>query len=320
MLDPNLLEQLSDPDPEQRKRAIRAFVANNDYEAMEYLKNVYYTDDDPDVREEARLAGIELRTEHNPTGFEGVPRPTQSTGGAMSPLPSVAKHSVLEEKNRNYSELTWQDTVLHVMALGTVLAVGLYILLTSLTGLFDEVILEMRQDIVNNPNSTTFTLNDIDTLEEFLDQTGSGGGGILIALIGGAGSILAFIIECYIINHLAISSYNGRGGFYEFMREFAIANAVSWAVFYVLIIIILQQIGSALSDINSISSSGNGILSIAPCGFVFVIIGIVYYLSRVISKSYQIKGWHGFIALMVGFVASQIALSMLQFCAAPFIG
>lgn len=329
MLDPNLLEQLSDPNPEKRKQAIQALVDLNDYDAMEYLKNVYYTDDDPEVREAARVAGIQLRSEHEqespnePTGFEGVPRPAQSgrRGGAgtVSPLPSIAKHSVTEERNRNHTELTWQDVVPQVMLLALVMIVGVYITFTSLTPLFDELIVEIREDIELGINAD-FTESDIDAFQEMIDNFESGG--IMIALIGGLGSIVAFIIECYIINHLAISSYKGRGGIYEFIRDFALANALAWAVFYVFIVIIMQQIEvSALIGSDNISSSSGALSStILPCGFLFAVIGIIYYLSRVISKSYQIRGWHGFIALMIGFIASQIALSMLQFCATPIIG
>jgi len=76
MIDQQLINMLDDPNPQVREKAVKQLAKTQSQEAVQYLAVVYKTDDDPDVRELARKAGLYIKkkmTEEKWTGGEGDP-------------------------------------------------------------------------------------------------------------------------------------------------------------------------------------------------------------------------------------------------------
>ncbi len=61
MVDRRLIQQLDNPDPEVRKKVIKALAKSQDPSAIKYLATLYKTDSDPEVRELALKAGKYIR-------------------------------------------------------------------------------------------------------------------------------------------------------------------------------------------------------------------------------------------------------------------
>jgi len=61
MIDSKLIEMLDSPRVAERKQAIKGLARSGDREALTYLAEVYRYDDDADVRELARKAGVYIR-------------------------------------------------------------------------------------------------------------------------------------------------------------------------------------------------------------------------------------------------------------------
>lgn len=81
MIDPRLIDRLSDPDAERRKQAVVAIARIKEYAALQYLATVYREDSDPQVRELARKGGQFLRQHVTPPPpGAAVDRPKRRTG------------------------------------------------------------------------------------------------------------------------------------------------------------------------------------------------------------------------------------------------
>lgn len=75
MVDQQIINMLDDPNPQVRTNAVKQLARMQSQEAVQYLAAVYKTDDDPEVRELARKAGLYIKkkmTEDNWTGGEGM--------------------------------------------------------------------------------------------------------------------------------------------------------------------------------------------------------------------------------------------------------
>jgi len=75
MIDQQLIDMLDDPNPQVRTDAVKQLARMKSQEAVQYLAAVYKTDDDAEVRELARKAGLYIKkkmTEEQWTGGEGV--------------------------------------------------------------------------------------------------------------------------------------------------------------------------------------------------------------------------------------------------------
>jgi hypothetical protein len=76
MIDQQIINMLDDPNPQVREKAVKQLAKTQSQEAVQYLAVVYKTDDDPDVRELARKAGLYIKkkaTEDKWTGGEADP-------------------------------------------------------------------------------------------------------------------------------------------------------------------------------------------------------------------------------------------------------
>ncbi len=75
MIDQQVVEMIDNPDPQVRASAVKQLARAGTQEAVQYLAAIYKTDNDPEVRELARKAGLYIkkkRTEERWTGGEGV--------------------------------------------------------------------------------------------------------------------------------------------------------------------------------------------------------------------------------------------------------
>jgi hypothetical protein len=73
MIDNRLIKMLDSKDPERRKTAVKELAKTKDKAALSYLAAVYRTDENPEVRDMARKAGIYINKHAN----EGTPAGTQ---------------------------------------------------------------------------------------------------------------------------------------------------------------------------------------------------------------------------------------------------
>ena len=76
MIDQQLINMLDDPNPQIREKAVKQLAKTKSQDAVQYLAVVYKTDEDPDIRELARKAGLYIKkkmTEDKWTGGEGDP-------------------------------------------------------------------------------------------------------------------------------------------------------------------------------------------------------------------------------------------------------
>ncbi|MEQ8677757.1 MAG: HEAT repeat domain-containing protein [Aggregatilineales bacterium] len=93
MISEDLIDMLIDPDPEVRKRGVMQLGKSKDAEALPYLAEVYRDDEDEEVRELARKAGIFIR--------KNAPAQSSSGGGsrtapkARQPEPAATSYSDL---------------------------------------------------------------------------------------------------------------------------------------------------------------------------------------------------------------------------------
>lgn len=75
MIDQQLVEMLDDPNPQVRADAVKQLAKTKSQDAVRYLATVYKTDNDAEVRELARKAGLYIKkkmTEDNWTGGEAT--------------------------------------------------------------------------------------------------------------------------------------------------------------------------------------------------------------------------------------------------------
>lgn len=89
MIDQQLINMLDDPNPQNREKAVKQLAKTKSQEAVQYLAVVYKTDEDPDVRELARKAGLYIKkkmTEDKWTGGE----PDPYTDEDSDDIPEVA--------------------------------------------------------------------------------------------------------------------------------------------------------------------------------------------------------------------------------------
>lgn len=78
MIDQQLIDMLDDPNPKVRMNAVKQLAKTQSQEAVQYLAAVYKADDDPEVRELARKAGLYIKkkmTEDQWTGGDPDPDP-----------------------------------------------------------------------------------------------------------------------------------------------------------------------------------------------------------------------------------------------------
>ena len=61
MIDQQLINMLDDPNPQVREKAVKQLAKTQSQEAVQYLAVVYKTDNDPDIRELARKAGLYIK-------------------------------------------------------------------------------------------------------------------------------------------------------------------------------------------------------------------------------------------------------------------
>jgi hypothetical protein len=76
MIDQQLIDMLDDPNPQVRIRAVKQLAKTQSQDAVRYLAVVYKSDDDPEVRELARKAGLYIKkkmTEDAWTGGDADP-------------------------------------------------------------------------------------------------------------------------------------------------------------------------------------------------------------------------------------------------------
>ena len=307
MSNSQLIEQLKHNDPQKRIDAIRKLVELDNFSAMDALKDVYYNDEHPDVREEARLAGLELRGRHNPTGFEGVPRPDSMPAPANPPVPI---RTVNGERQSVWSTVKWAELAPYLVGFTLLGIIGFNVNFTLFVNSVISAIPEIEATIANNSDTATFGGGfDWSSLE------GSSVSAIA-SLFTGIVMTVIFLFECYVINHMATNSYRGRSDFTVFMRDFTQANIIVGLIFWVLLIPITSQGGqlviSLYQDPATSSTSVNALASLASCGFPLAIIGFAVYQSRVIAKSYQISVGNGFVCLLVGYLSAQFAGLFLQ--------
>jgi len=75
MIDQQLIDMLDNPNPQVRADAVKQLARMKNQEAVQYLAAVYKTDDDAEIRELARKAGLYIKkkmTEESWTGGEGI--------------------------------------------------------------------------------------------------------------------------------------------------------------------------------------------------------------------------------------------------------
>lgn len=75
MIDQQVVEMIDSPDSQVRASAVKQLARAGTQEAVQYLAAIYKTDNDPEVRELARKAGLYIkkkRTEERWTGGEGA--------------------------------------------------------------------------------------------------------------------------------------------------------------------------------------------------------------------------------------------------------
>ncbi len=76
MIDQQLINMLDDPNPQIREKAVKQLAKTKSQDAVQYLAVVYKTDEDPDIRELARKAGLYIKkkmTEDKWTGDDPDP-------------------------------------------------------------------------------------------------------------------------------------------------------------------------------------------------------------------------------------------------------
>jgi len=304
MKNPQLIEQLKHANHLNRIQAIRKLVELDDFSSMEQLKAVYYNDEHPDVREEARLAGLKLRAQHEPSGFEGVPRPDRIPVTPPTDAQSQIKNTA------SITELVWQDLLLYILAFLIIATVGFNMTFTLFQNSLEAVLPELEASIATDPELSQ-VLN-VDDLRAYADPSF----GIIVSIISGIYMTLLFIGECYIINYIATTSFKAQTHFFNFVREFTLVNIVVGIIFWGFSILFASEFGNNLLALTQETTSTNSsaFMSLALCGFPFAIIGFGVYQSRVIAKNYQITAWNSFICLIMGYGTVQfLSLTVLLF-------
>ena len=71
MIDQQVIEMLDDPNPQVRADAVKQLAKTRSQDAVQYLAAIYKTDDDPEVRELARKAGLYIKKKMNEEKWTG---------------------------------------------------------------------------------------------------------------------------------------------------------------------------------------------------------------------------------------------------------
>lgn len=94
MISEDLIDMLIDPDPEVRKRGVMQLGKSKDPEALPYLAEVYRDDEDEEVRELARKAGLFIR-KSAPAKPSGGRSSAQTAPRSRQPEPSESSYADL---------------------------------------------------------------------------------------------------------------------------------------------------------------------------------------------------------------------------------
>lgn len=89
-MDPERLDQLHNPDPAVRRKAIIALGRSKDLAALPALAQVYRSDAVPELRELARQAGRYIQQENSPAPAAAAPTPEPSDAASEPPTAELA--------------------------------------------------------------------------------------------------------------------------------------------------------------------------------------------------------------------------------------
>lgn len=302
MIEQRWINSLDDPDVEIRKRAVEAITKAGTSEAMILLAKVYRHDPDPELRELARQGGITLRT-------QGI---TMETNASTTPssTPEPIRQTATPENSVFYGETTsregsWADVSQILLAYGLVMAVITFIVAQLFLGIFDPVFTEIENTTFNSIEERDLALRIVDITR----------GGTLfffvVAVLYGIWSIVSLVIQTYLIDYLAINSFNGQGNMFSFVPKYAIANGIFmigiFVIFAFLILTVVDSIASTTTAMTTNQSSAipNSVCSLV-CFFLFGILGLHWYCGRLIGGHYKISTFQGIGAFLAGTIATQI--------------
>jgi HEAT repeats len=94
MIDQQLINMLDDPNPQVRASAVKQLAKTQSQEAVRYLATIYKTDDNPEVRELARKAGLYIKKKMNEGNWTGGDADPNATEQAPSDEVNVSPRAV----------------------------------------------------------------------------------------------------------------------------------------------------------------------------------------------------------------------------------
>lgn len=304
-MESKLILALGDPDPKVRYEAVKAVMKQGDYEALQYLATVFREDKDERVREAARRAGLRLR--------EVVYVP--GTPGLMDDQPAQRSNEGGDAK------LTWGSVAVELVVFTLLVTLG-YVIQAFLSLELIDSMLETMDDSQLDA-SVTLTRDIIEAGMPML---------ILNSVLVGIVSVLAFVVQVYVIHYIATSSFGGRGSELRLLQKLMLPNVLWFVGGFVLSVMVLSLAGSLFndmaftsgtgefSDAEQFSSSVITLIYAMCCGIPIAFIALVWYLNRTVARHYRIQGGQALLALLAGGIGSLLMTNLLTSVINSFIG
>ncbi len=322
MIEQRWIDSLNDPDAEIRKRAVEEITKAGTPEAMNLLAGVYRNDPDAELRELARQGGIQLREQGvTLSGSMDTPQPASTPEPARMRQTATPENSVFHNAPKT-REGSWADVSQILIIYGVVVTVVSFIIIQLLVSAFDPLLVEIE-------TATYATLEEREVAFAVADFMRNGTFFFfIVATLFGIWSIIALVLQTYLIDYLAINSFKGQGNIFAFVRKYAIANGAFTVGTAAIVGFVIINAIDAIANANSttVTSTEADAIFNSVCGlicfFFLAIIAVYWYFGRLISVHYNVSTFQGIGAFLVGSIATQIAggfvSNILQAILLPF--